>query len=304
MGNKDNTKGQELKDGVHAAFYNSDGSRISISTTGGRLILTDGDLKILRSIHHDSAEANSSFFSLDDKHIITGGQDKKLSVWNARTLEPEKQYDFNFNSWTSVHGYYTLGGCGEKGQVIFYNQRNGDTSKFILEKAGAFHVYYIKPDTSFVVSSGVSGYEINLQEKKIKHRYSGHKDITYCIMPDHGARRIVTASRDSTVKIFDRFTETCLYTSPKLDGAVYVSCFTNNDGLVAASTAKGSIYFMDTCLKKVSLKIKAFDTHINTIHCSPSGDKIVAGSEGGGAKIFSLKDGHLLHELDLSSLKK
>jgi hypothetical protein len=51
------------------------------------------------------------------------------------------------------------------------------------------------------------------------------------------------------------------------------------------------------------LKIKAFDTHINTIHYSPCGTKILAGTEGGGAKIFSTITGELLYELDYSSLE-
>lgn len=290
-------------EGIHAAFYNSSGTRISMSTTKGRIILTDSLLNVIKKTNTHKGRANSSFFSLDDNYIITGGQDKILKVSNAHTLELEKEYDFNFNSWTSIHGYTTLGGCGEDGKLVIYDKRTNDTLVHTLEEDGAFHLYYIKPDTSLVVSSGVSGYEFDIIENKIKHKYEGHKDWVYCIMPSNNHQNIVTASKDSTVKIFDRFSEDNLYTSQKLDGAVYVACFSHSDDRVAASTSVGSIYFMDTTLSKVILKINAFDTHINTIHYSPDGTKILAGTEGGGAKIFSTSTGEMLHKLSYSSLE-
>lgn len=297
MDSKDNEILPEKKrEGVHAAFYNSTGSRISISTTSGKLLLCDSNLNLLLT-SREQMDANSSFFSLDDKHIITGGTHRKLNVWNAGSLQREATYDLNFNSWTSIQGFQTLGGCGEQGKVYFYNIKNHDTIRFVLEPEGAFHLYYIKPDTNFVVSSGRSGYEINLITRKVAHRYSGHCDWVYCVMPDAAARRIVTASKDSTVKVFDRKSEKCLATSFKLDGAVYVSCFNKNGNEVVASTSNGSIYFLDTTLTKVRLKIKAFNSHINTIHLSPTGSRIVAGSEGGGAKLFSVQSGSLLYQL-------
>ena len=295
---KDNTiaNKKENIEGIHAAFYNSDGSKISISTTKGRLALLDSNLKLITIAKVSEGNANSSFFSIDNKYIITGGSDKQLSVWNSDNLSSYKHYNFRFNSWTSIHGYNTLGGCGEGGKVIFYNKLSKDTIVYNLEKEGAFHCYYINVDTSFVVSSGFSGYELNLLNKQKVHKYTGHKDWVYCIMPDNAGRRIVTSSRDSTIKVFDRFSEKCLATSSKMDGAVYVTCFNKEDNSVAASTANGTVYFLDTTLHSIKMKIKAFTTRINTIHYSPSGKRILVGSEEGGAKIFSTKDGVLLHE--------
>lgn len=297
---KDTIKVEKKKshEGIHAAFYNSDGSRISISSTMGRLALLDSNLNLIKIGEGHKGNANSCFFSVDDKYIVTGGLDKKMRVWEADSLSLFKEYNFNFNSWTSIHGYTTLGGCGEGGKVVFYNKATLDTVAYQLEKEGAFHCYYIQIDTSFVVSSGFSGYELYLQKRKKAHRYSGHKNWVYCIMPDNAGKRIVTASRDSTVKIFDRFTEKCLASSEKLDGAVYVACFNKQDNTVAASTSNGSVYFMDVKLQEIKMKIKAFDTRINTIHYSPNGRDILVGSEEGGVKIFSIVDGNMLHEFN------
>ena len=288
----------ETREGIHAAFYNSDGSRISISSTKGRLALLDSNLNVIKIGEGHKGNANSSFFSVDNKYIITGGLDKKLRVWDALNLNLVKEYNFNFNSWTSIHGYQTLGGCGEGGRVIFYNKLSKDTIVYQLEPEGAFHCYYIKIDTCFAVSSGYSGYELNLMTKQKVHQYKGHQNWVYCVMPDNALKRIVTASRDSTVKIFNRFNETCIASSVKLDGAVYVACFNKEDNIVAASTGNGSVYFMDTTLQIVRLNIKAFNTRINTIHYSPSGKRILIGSEAGGAKIFSVWDGKLLCEFN------
>ena len=51
-----------------------------------------------------------------------------------------------------------------------------------------------------------------------------------------------------------------------------------------------AILFLDTTLNEsATKKIKAFNSHINTIHLSPTGSRIVAGSEGGGANCFGAK---------------
>lgn len=284
-------------EGIHAAFYNSSGDRISISTTGGRLFLVDTTLRILGSVQAHVGRANSSFFSLDDQFIITGGQDEVLNVWNSDNLSLHRQYDFGYNSYTSVHGFYTLGGCGRDGVVVIYDKRSSDTLHVNLEPDGANHLFYVDPDTTLVISSGLHGYELDLPSGVVSKRFAGHSDRVYCIMPSNDKSRVVTASADSTVKIFDRFSEKLIYTSPKLDGRVYVSCFSHHDDLVAASTSSGSIYFFDTTLTKVKMRIHAFETRINTIHYSPRGDRMVAGSEGGGAKIFDVRTGELLYSL-------
>lgn len=295
------TEQNVASEGVNAAFYNSDGSKIAISTIKGNLLLTDKHLKLLKSRVAHRGSANSCFFSLNNKFIITGGDDKKLNVWHSDSLGLEKEYLFDFNSYTSVHGYNTLGGCGEKGKLIIYNIKTKDTLQLTLEPEGAYHLYYIKPDTNLVVSSGKSGYEVDLLTKRIAHRYIGHNNLVYCVMPNTRADRIITASEDSTVKIFDRFNEKCLYTSPKLNAAVYVACFNYSDNVVAACTSEGSIYFMDTTLHTIQLKIKAFDGIINTIHFSPDNKTILAGSRQGGAKQFSTANGSLLQQLNYFS---
>jgi WD40 repeat protein len=259
--------------------------------------LVDTSLHILKSVQAHEGRANSSFFSLDDKFIITGGQDEVLNVWNSDDLSLDRKYDFGYNSYTSVHGFYTLGGCGRNGVVAIYDKRTTDTLFVELEPDGANHLFYVNPDTTLVISSGLHGYELDIQSGVVTKRFAGHTDRVYCIMPSNDKSRVVTSSADSTVKIFNRATENLLYTSPKLDGRAYVSCFSHDDDLVAASTSAGSIYFLDTTLTKVKMRIDAFDTRINTIHYSPSGDRMVAGSEGGGAKIFDTRTGDLLFSL-------
>ncbi|NBR16033.1 MAG: hypothetical protein EBU01_15865, partial [Crocinitomicaceae bacterium] len=298
--NKDkinNVKGKKVE-GVHAAFYNSSGDRISMSTTEGRVIITDSLLNIIliRKIH--SGNANSSFFSLDDKYIISGGNDNLLTVINSEDLSIIKKYKFHLNAWTSVYGYNTLAGCGNDGQLVVYNFLTTDTIYVKLNKSGAFHLFYTEPDKKLVVSSGNCGFEYDIQKKRIIHEYIGHRDWVYCIMPSNDMNKIITASKDSTVAIYDRFTQKRIYTSFKLDGAAYVACFSNDDKTIALSTSKGSIYFLDITLSKIIKKINAFKGRINTIHFSPSGTHILAGSELGNAKIFSVKTGKLLYECD------
>ncbi len=298
--NKDSLFETLLKEeGIHAAFYNSNGSKIAMATTSGRLLLCDSNLNIINYIQAHEKVANSSFFSLNDSLIITGGNDKKINTWKASNLEYVKTYPFKINSHTSVLGFHTMVGCGEFGKVVIYNAINNDTATIFLG-ATAFHVFYNIPDTSILVSSGNYGYEIDIQKRKITRKYIGNNGKFYCIMPNQSNTTVVTACSDSFVRVYSRATQKLIYKSKKLDGAVFVACYNYHNNTIAASTSNGSIYFFDTELKNLKNQIKAFDGCINTIHYHPSDSFMVAGSldkKFGGVKLFSTYDGREIKKL-------
>ncbi len=277
-------------EGIHAAFYNSDGSKIAMATTSGRLLLCDNRLNIISSVQAHEHVTNSSFFSLNDSFIVTGGDDNKINVWSAFDLASIKTYPFIMNSHTTVLGYSTMVGCGNR--VVVYNKQNEDTFSINLNST-AFHVYYNKPDTSVLVSAGNSGYEINLIQKKVTHQYTSSSNLVYCIMPDQSNKTVVLACSDSIVRVFNSQNQRLLYQSKKLDGAVYVACYNYHNNTIAASTSSGSIYLFDVTLKNELKKIKAFEGCINTIHFHPSDSFLVVGSldkKQGGAKLFDIQN--------------
>lgn len=281
---------------VHAAFYNSKSDRISLCCTNGSLFLTDDKLRVIKQTQAHTGNAHSSFFSLDDKYIVTGGKDKVLRLWNADSLTLKQQFNFNFAAFTSVCGFRTLCGCGEGGKLLMYNFTTKRLQQMQLGTGSAYHLYYVIPDSLLVVSSGEWGYEVNVTTAQITQRYKGHSSQVYCIMPSANKKWVVTASKDSTIMIFDRTSGKQLFRSPVLDGAVFVASFSPDDKQVAASTSSGSIYFFDTTCSKQLLKINALNGRINTIHFSGDGQQILAGSEQAGAKIFSTANGKMLYE--------
>lgn len=291
-----NTSSTAKPQGIHAAFYNSNGSKIALSTDRGKLYVTDDTFGVLGQVDAHEGNATSSFFSLNDKFIITGGKDKLLKIWQADNLLPVKSYNFNLHAFTSVYGYNTIAACGRGGKVILFNISNNIKQEITLEKEGAYFLYYIEPDSALLISSALKGFEVSVASGAILHQYKGHTRAAYCIMPAHSKKLVVTASADSVVRVFDRYTEKLIYKSAPLDGQAFVATFGAADKVIAASTSSGSIYIFDTTLSNVLLKIAAFSTRVNTIHFSPDGTKILAGSEGGGAKIFSSVNGELLHE--------
>lgn len=277
-------------EGIHAAFYNSDGSKIAMATTAGRLLLCNNGLEVINSIQAHNKVANSSFFSLNDMAVITGGDDKKIKSWDANDLSAIKTYPFTVNSHTTILGNRTMVGCGEGGKVVIYYHDSEDTATISLG-ATAFHVFYNRPDTSVLVSAGDAGYEINIQQKIVTRKYTNNNGQVFCIMPDQTNSKVVTACSDSVVRVFNRQTQELLYQSKMLDGAVYVACYNYHNNTIAASTSSGSIYFFDVELKHIKQQIKAFKGCINTIHYHPSDSFLVAGSldkKFGGAKIYSV----------------
>lgn len=296
MKESDATSEQKMV-GVHSAFYDGSGRWISIATTDGRLILADSLLNVIKTVNAHDIRVSSSFFGLNDSCIITGGSDSSLKEWSVPDLGLMQEIPIDFSPYTTIYGYSKIVSCGSGGGVVIWDGLKKQGQQVQLEDDGANYIFFVHADTTVVVSSGLHGYEVDIPTGVVSKRFAGHSDRVYCIMPSNDKTRVVTSSADSTVRIFDRGTERLLYTSPKLDGRAYVSCFNHNDDLIAASTSSGSIYFLDTTLTEVRMRIDAFKTLINTIHYSPSGDHMVAGSEGGGAKIFDTRTGELLHSL-------
>ena len=284
-------------EGVHAAFYNSFGDRKAVSTTQGNLLLLDTQLNIIKKINTKQGNATSSFFSLNDSFIITGGIDKSLCIWDSKTLERRGRYVTDFYLYASIYGVQTFGGSGTEGRFIMYNHALKDTFSTTLEKEGAYHLYYCIPDSVVVVGSGHKGFQIDICNKKIVNEYLSHTGQVYCIMPSNSLEFVVSGAADSTVKIFNRNSGELLSSSDKLDGEVYVCCFNHNDSIVAASTSSGYIYLFDNQLKHIKKKVKAFETLVNGFHYSPDGSRMVAVSEGGGMKIYSTKTWQVLYEL-------
>ena len=283
--------------GVHSAFYNGSGDRCAISLTNGYILLADSSLRVLEVRRAHQTGAHSSFFSLDDRYIVSGGADKYIRIWDSNTLYPVKQRRVDFAPYTSVMGYSYFGACGEKGNVYFESFSDSQTVvRNMLDTLGAFHLFF-NTDSSVVISSGFSAYEFDIKNNKVLHVYGGHKAPVYCVMPNVAETRYVTASGDSMVRVFDRQTTRLLGKSAPLDGAVYVACFNPASTYIAASTTQGSIYFLDAKTLKVRNKITAFSGIINTIHYSPDGKHMLAGSEGGGAKIFDVETAKELYVL-------
>jgi WD40 repeat protein len=287
-------------EGIHAAFYNSNGTRIAMATTKGRLLLCDQNLKILKAIQAHQGVANSSFFSLSDKYIITGGSDRKIRQWAAKSLQLVHTFPYTFNSHTTVLGNQSMVGCGEYGKLLIYHRLSNKTSQLRLSKTAAYHVYYNRKDTSVVVSAGRAAYEVDILNDCVRRKYDSKQALVYCVMPDQTNTRVVLGCADSTIKVFDRSTQQLIYTSRKLDGQVYVACYNYQNNTIAASTSTGSIYFFDTKLVTLQKRIKAFNGCINTIHYHPSDAYIVAGSldkKHGGAKLYSTKTYRLIKQI-------
>ncbi|HLP51114.1 MAG TPA: hypothetical protein VK154_09550 [Chitinophagales bacterium] len=282
--------------GVHAAFYNAKGDRIAFCTSQGNLFITDDSFVCIAKVVAHTGNAYSSFFSEDGKHIVTGGKDGLLKLWTVDSLIRVRQFNFKGSPYTSIYGYHTVSACGEHGKLATYQLTGNKVTETILDSAGAYFLYSIIPDTTVLVSSGNKGYEVDVVSGKIMHQYTGHNGAVYCIMPGLSNQRVVTSCTDSIVRIFDRQSQALLFRSSVLDGQVYVATYNPLNNNVAVATSSGSIFILDTTLRHISRQILAFKGRVNTIHFSPDGSRIVAGSEDGGVKLFSTSTGQMLSE--------
>lgn len=285
---------QKTTIGVHAAFFNNAGSKCAIATDNGQVIVTDTLLNIIGKIQAHEGSTTSSFFSHNGKYIITGSLEKELKIWDANNFELVREKKVDFMLYTSVFGTNIYGGCGEGGNIILFDWK-GDSVLYNLKSSehGAYFLYLFDGEKALLVAAGEGrATEYNMQTGQVSMEFKGHTDKVFCTMPSPDNKKVITASADSTVIIWDRKSGKLLHQITGFQAPVYVSCFSPDGKRIAACTTDGKIHIFED-YKKV-LEWQAFDGIVNTIHYSPNGNLMLAGSEDGGARMFNANDGSLI----------
>lgn len=282
--------------GVHAAFFNPTGTKCAISTDNGQVVITDTLLNVIENIKSHIGSTTSSFFSHNGEYIVTGGTDNSIKVWDVNNFELLKEKKVDFPLYTSVFGTKIYGGCGEGGNIILFDWQ-GDSLLYHLKssKDGAYFLYLFDGEKYLLVAAGEGrATEWNMQTGHISMEYKGHKDKVFCTMPSPDLTKVITASADSTVIVWDRKTGKLLHQISDFEAPVYVSCFSPDGKRIAACTTNGKIHVFQDYTK--ILEWQAFDGIVNTIHYSPNGNMILAGSEASGARMFNASTGSLIAE--------
>lgn len=286
-GNREPQEDDAMMVGVHAAFFNSKGTRCALATTAGNVIVTDALLNEIGRFHAHEGGVTSSFFSPDDNFIVTGGPDSVLRVWDSQDYSLVQEHHTGFGIYTCVMGYQSAVGCGQGGRLIrIPTQSDLSATHWKFDADGAYFLYFLEIDSTILCAIGSMAIEFDVTTGMVGGIYDSHVTPVFCAMPSPDMTKIITASADSTVIVWDRVTGRPQQPPLTFDSPVFVACFSPCGAEIAVATAVGDVIIIDENGKRRAKRV--FPERVNTIHFSPNGKFIVAGSELFGVKLLSV----------------
>jgi len=262
-----------------------------------------GELLHNTIVHSDAM--NSAFFSPTGDQFITSSDDHTACIWE--TISGAKLKTFKGQSGWLMGGYF-----GYDDKLIladrgFYREDRVRNFIDIIDTYNGKHLKEIESNFSSVASARFNSdnsriitcedstaciYYINGEKL---YRFNGHSSRVNSAIFSHDNKLALTASADSTVKIWNTTTGDILKTIKTITQN-WTAKFSPDDKSFVVGSWDSIIRFFDTNTGKL---IKQFNGHrrgVNSVEFSADGKYILTGSFGFTTKIFDVNSGEVFRE--------
>jgi WD40 repeat protein len=218
--------------------------------------------QIPRTFQRHSGPVPSVAYSPDGKRIVSGSQDNTLKVWDAQTGKE----------------ILTLKGTTGVGSVAYSPDGNS-----IVSGSGGTHQAGI-PEEGFVqveVWDAQTGQE--MVRIKGGHTHT-HNVESVSYSPD--GKRIVSASQDNTLKVWDAKSGVETLTLNGHTKPVWSVAYSPDGKRIVSGSDDRSIKVWDVRTGQETLTLKGHTSGVTAVASSPQGYRIVSGSADGTIKIW------------------
>ena len=198
----------------------------------------------LIKIHN--APVKSVDFSPSGKLLISGGKDKKITIFSIS----ENKILSNFNNKYYINSVkMSPNGCliasaDEKSAKIFDINKRVLLNNYINEHNGNINCIKWSPDNVYFASAG-KDHKIKLYDirtKKSIQCIDAHSNSVTSIDFHPSKKYLVSCSLDSTIKIWDLFKNALLYTLYGHEGPIYSVNFSKSGEFICSGGIDGDVY--------------------------------------------------------------
>lgn len=297
---------------VNSVEFSPDGKKIVTASKDNTIKLWDAISGILLvDIKGHSDEVNFAKFTMDGKKIISGSKDGYAKIWDASTGELIESYwhqygvstaALNKNSTKFITG--TSDGTYCYGEVKVFDLELNSLSYSISEVGGCIkHIEFNPEDSTKILvltenSSQIHVFEINDYFAKYLFSLKGHSHWVHSAIFSPDGKKIVTASRDKTTKIWDAQTGELLANLAENSNGVNSATFSPDSKKIVTASWNNTAKIWDAATGNIILDLKGHKNGVLSAKFSPDGKKIITTSSDNTAKIWDTSTGEIIADLN------
>lgn len=242
-------------------------------------------------------EANfASAISPDGQVVAVGGQDKKITLWNAQS---KRQVGELVGHESRV---YTIAFSSDGG-TVFSGGNDGTVRAFDVRSKRQLwrfdfpgkRVYDVAAsgDGKWVAAAG-DAKDIQLLEGETGHlvrEWKGHQDRIHCLSFSPDGKTLASGSYDTTVRLWDLATGSPVATMEGHQKEVMGLAFSHNGRRVASGSWDGTIRIWNAETHEVEKTIEVPDGRILVVEFSPDDTRLVSAGGEKNVRIWDLETG-------------
>lgn len=291
----------------YSIAYSPDGKKIASSGMGSYIWDREtGQKKYMLS--NDTGWVSSIAYSKDGSKIVTASFDSSIQVWDAVTRKELRTIRLQNSIAKSVE--FSPDGksiLALMNRVDWADTLSGDIKIWEVETGamtwssqlnsiytGAESIQYSPNGKQICVAAGNSIYIVTIQTT-IVHELKGHERKVRMARFNHSGSQIVSASMDSSIKIWDLSNRKIVFTSKKHIGPVVSATFSPDDKFVVSASLDKSIKIWDAHQGRLKKNIPDNSQAIYAASFSPDGKNILSLSLDQTARIWDASTGSLIY---------
>jgi eukaryotic-like serine/threonine-protein kinase len=241
-----------------SAAYSPDGRWAVVAGKDGAVRVLDPARRVTERILEHPREATFAAFTADGARVLTGGGDGTARVWDAGSGEPLSHFRFG----------------GLDGRLLDYDRERERVLTSAAGKATVWDVMRGERRVAFAVPGVAAG----------------------AFRPD--GRRVVTASAESAVEIWDVLTGGKLGSLPRQHGIVFQVRYSPDGTRIATGGWDETVRVWDAESGALLASLAGHRKGIRALAFSPDGAFIATGSGDRSVKVWDAGTGHLLASFD------
>ncbi|KAG8941143.1 hypothetical protein FRC03_004800 [Tulasnella sp. 419] len=265
-----------------------------------RVIMTDGNNRwdrVLFTLTSHSDDVNAVSYSPDGETIATGGDDRRVMIWDSRTGAQVHILEGHSSLvWAvafSPNGRLLVSGSGDR-SVRMWNSATGILIHTLERHSQQVRAVCFSP-LGHMIASGSDDSSVILWDSgtgSFIRMLSGHSHLVLSIIFSPDGAQIVSCSENSSIIIWDTETGTVI---SRLQGSesgstVYSLAF-SPDGSQLASTCKGDVILWNYGSHRILRRLEGSIGNVRCVAFSPDGRFVVAGCESGQVVTWDITTG-------------